>query len=64
MPGPEWPIAFFDADYLPILSSMFTEEQTRLETAFIESALALPAGAAVLDLACGTGRHADRKSVV
>ena len=58
MAGPEWPIAFFDRDYLPILGSMFTEEQTRIETAFIDSALALPRQARVMDLACGTGRHA------
>jgi len=37
---------------------MLTEEQTRQEVGFIESSLALPAGGSVLDLACGTGRHA------
>jgi 2-polyprenyl-3-methyl-5-hydroxy-6-metoxy-1,4-benzoquinol methylase len=55
---PEWPIAFFDEDYLPIMKSLFTEEQTSLEVEFIASALARPRGAAILDLACGTGRHA------
>jgi SAM-dependent methyltransferase len=58
MSRPEWPIAFFDEDYLPILESMFTEEQTQLEVEFIASALGLAQGATVLDLACGTGRHA------
>jgi SAM-dependent methyltransferase len=55
---PEWPIAFFDDDYLRIYRPMFTEERTRGEVDFIESALDLPRGAAVLDLACGIGRHA------
>src|SRR5437870_6344999 len=55
---PEWPVAFFDDDYLRIYRPMFTEETTRREVDFIESALALPPGASVLDLACGIGRHA------
>lgn len=57
-PTPEWPVAFFDEDYLRIYRPMFTEDRTRAEVDFIESALALPPGAAVLDLACGFGRHA------
>lgn len=56
--GAEWPIAFFDDDYLRIYRPRFTEESTRQEVDFIESALALADGAAVLDLACGFGRHA------
>jgi SAM-dependent methyltransferase len=55
---PEWPVAFFDDDYLKIYLPTLTEERTRLETDFLESALAPQAGAAVLDLACGVGRHA------
>jgi SAM-dependent methyltransferase len=55
---PEWPIAFFDDDYLRIYRPMFTEESTRREVDFIQSSLDVPAGAAVLDLACGFGRHA------
>ncbi len=54
----EWPVAFFDEDYLRIYRPMFTPEGTAREVEFIERALALPAGAAVLDLACGFGRHA------
>ena len=57
-PTPEWPVAFFDEDYLRIYRPMFTEERTSAEVDFIESALALTPGAAVLDLACGFGRHA------
>ena len=54
----EWPIAFFDDDYLRIYGPMLTEERTRLEVDFIERELALPRGGRVLDLACGLGRHA------
>ena len=57
-PKPEWPVAFFDDDYLRIYRPQFTPERTAAETAFIAEALALPAGAEVLDLACGFGRHA------
>lgn len=55
---PEWPVAFFDEDYLTIYRPMFSEEVTTRETEFIESALALHAGSKLLDLACGFGRHA------
>ncbi len=58
MTTPEWPVAFFDDDYLKIYRPMFSPEVTAREVAFIESALAPPAGGAVLDLACGYGRHA------
>lgn len=53
-----WPVAFFDDDYLRIYRPTFTEERTRQEVDFIASTLDLPRGARVLDLACGTGRHA------
>ncbi|HEY3215549.1 MAG TPA: methyltransferase domain-containing protein, partial [Candidatus Eisenbacteria bacterium] len=55
---PEWPVTFFDEDYLKIYRPQLTAERTRAEVDFIESALALPRGAEVLDLACGLGRHA------
>jgi SAM-dependent methyltransferase len=55
---PEWPIAFFDDDYLRIYRPMLTEERTRAETDFIEGALAPKPGSRMLDLACGIGRHA------
>jgi ubiquinone/menaquinone biosynthesis C-methylase UbiE len=58
-PAPaDWPIAFFDDDYLKLYSGRLTAERTRDEAAFIEAQLAPPPGARVLDLACGTGRHA------
>jgi SAM-dependent methyltransferase len=57
-PTPEWPVAFFDDDYLRIYRPQFQPERTAAETAFIAGALGAPAGAEVLDLACGFGRHA------
>ncbi len=55
---PEWPVAFFDDDYLRIYRPQFKPERTAAETRFIASALDAPDGAEVLDLACGFGRHA------
>ena len=57
-PEHEWPVAFFDDDYLRIYRPTFTPERTAAEVDFIEGALALPKGATVLDLGCGYGRHA------
>ena len=58
MSANEWPVAFFDDDYLKIYQPQLTPERTQAEVDFIESALGVPKGAAVLDLACGIGRHA------
>lgn len=55
---PDWPVAFFDDDYLRIYRPTFTPERTAAEVDFIEALLAVPKGTAVLDLACGYGRHA------
>ena len=55
---PDWPITFFDEDYLKIYRPQLTEERNKQETDFIAGALDLPHGATVLDLACGLGRHA------
>ncbi len=54
----DWPVAFFDDDYLRLYRPQLTAERTDAETAFIASALGLPRGATLLDLACGYGRHA------
>jgi SAM-dependent methyltransferase len=54
----EWPVAFFDDDYLRIYRPTMTPERTSAEADFIAGALAPPAGARVLDLGCGFGRHA------
>ncbi len=57
-PKPDWPVAFFDDDYLRIYRPQFSPERTAAETKFIADSLALPERAHVLDLACGFGRHA------
>ena len=57
-PEAEWPVTFFDDEYLKIYRTSFTAEKTAAEVEFIASALGVPAGSAVLDLACGLGRHA------
>ena len=54
----DWPIAFFDDDYLKIYAPLLSEERTQREAEFIAGALGLAKGARVCDLACGTGRHA------
>jgi SAM-dependent methyltransferase len=56
----EWPVAFFDDEYLKIYLHQFTPERTEQEVDFIEAALAPAPGDSVLDLACGSGRHAIR----
>lgn len=58
MSEPEWPVAFFDDDYLKFYGPLLTEERTRAEVEFITSVLDVPSGSRVLDLACGAGRHA------
>lgn len=54
----EWPVTFFDDEYLRIYRPQLTPERTRDEADFVFRALGLTPGAAVLDLACGHGRHA------
>jgi SAM-dependent methyltransferase len=54
----DWPVAFFDDDYLRIYRAMISPEMTAAEVEFLAAALAPPAGGDVLDLACGYGRHA------
>lgn len=58
MTTPEWPVAFFDEDYLRIYRPTLTPEITAREAEFIVGALAVEPPAEVLDLACGFGRHA------
>jgi SAM-dependent methyltransferase len=52
-----WFEEVFDEDYLRTLPFM-SADQTLREVEFIESSLGLPAGARVLDIGCGYGRHA------
>ena len=39
-PKPDWPVAFFDDDYLRIYRPQFTPERTAIETGFIAETLA------------------------
>jgi len=55
--GSAWYVDFFRIDYLNVYGHMFTEERPEKESAFVASALGLKAGASVLDLCCGQGRH-------
>jgi SAM-dependent methyltransferase len=53
----QWYEEIFDDDYLRTLPFL-TPRQTEREAQFITESLGLPPGSAVLDLACGYGRHA------
>lgn len=55
---PPWWQSYFDAGYIHEYAPMFDLEQDRLQVGRLLDLLALPAGARVLDLACGQGRHA------
>lgn len=54
--GKQWFEEIFDEDYLLTLPFL-TPTQTEQEVEFLLSALNLPAGARLLDLGCGYGRH-------
>lgn len=53
----QWYREFFDDLYLRVYQPLEAPEQVRREVEFIVKALDLPAGAKVLDLCCGQGRH-------
>jgi SAM-dependent methyltransferase len=52
-----WYLDFFRQDYLNVYGHLFTADRAEKETLFAEKALGLKAGARVLDLCCGQGRH-------
>jgi SAM-dependent methyltransferase len=52
-----WYVDFFRQDYLSVYGHLFTAERAEKEAVFVEKALELKAGARVLDLCCGPGRH-------
>lgn len=52
----EWE-EFFDGHAPEYMQNVFTRDTAR-EAAFLEELLALPPGARLLDIGCGTGRHA------
>lgn len=53
-----WYQEFFDEEYFRLYDPSLTEERTAREVEGIATLLALPPGSAILDLACGHGRHA------
>jgi SAM-dependent methyltransferase len=55
--GRLWWEEFFNDDYLRTTEKI-TNDQIAREVDFIEESLSIERGGAVLDLACGTGRHA------
>ena len=55
---PDWFQGFFDHDWIDLLSPGHAgDDRTEKEVAFLTERLALMPGAAILDLACGHGRH-------
>lgn len=59
--GDEWPIDdLFDDDYLHFYARRLTDESTDAEADLVWRMLGLTSGSAVLDLACGHGRIANR----
>ena len=53
-----WYVDFFREDYLDVYRHLFSAERAEKEVAFAAQALDVKAGARVLDLCCGQGRHA------
>ena len=56
--APDWYRSFFGKDYLDVYGHLLTEENSEAEAEFVIRALDLKPGDRVLDLCCGTGRHA------
>ncbi len=56
--SPDWWRDYFDAQYLLEYEPIFTQEQARRDVARVLELLGLPAGARILDVPCGQGRHA------
>ena len=55
--GSTWYVDFFRDDYLNVYDHQFTAERAEKEASFAAQALDLKAGARILDLCCGQGRH-------
>lgn len=56
----EWWNNFFDSDYYGRTLELIPDERTEKEVDFVLSVLQLKKKAKILDLCCGTGRHALR----
>ena len=52
-----WARDFYAGLFVDLWLGATTEEQTQQEADFLEKVLRPPAGASILDLACGGGRH-------
>ncbi len=57
-PRPDWWKSYFDAGYVREYGPLFDLVEDRRQVARIIELLELPAGARVLDVPCGQGRHA------
>lgn len=58
MPEATWWKDYFDAQYLLEYEPLFSLERDRRDVARLIDVLGLPAGARILDVPCGQGRHA------
>ncbi|MEU9135273.1 aminotransferase class I/II-fold pyridoxal phosphate-dependent enzyme [Streptomyces sp. NPDC048404] len=57
--GPPWYLTFFGEDFWAVADHEYTPERTAAETGYLADVLDASApGRRVLDLGCGTGRHA------
>jgi SAM-dependent methyltransferase len=52
-----WARDFYTGLFVDLWLALTPEHQTRQEADFLEKVLCLPAGASIVDLACGGGRH-------
>jgi SAM-dependent methyltransferase len=57
MSAAEWASSFFSGLFVELWLQATPEEQTRREADFLEKVLGVSAGAKVLDVPCGGGRH-------
>jgi ubiquinone/menaquinone biosynthesis C-methylase UbiE len=58
VPLPDWWKTYFDHGYVREYEPLFDLTEDRTQVARLIDLLGLPAGARILDLACGQGRHA------
>ena len=55
---PDWWKSYFDQGYVREYEPLFDLTEDRVQVGRLIELLELPAGARILDLACGQGRHA------